>query len=147
MSNTYNFTPVSGRFAKVSLKDTPTAATDYDLAAVDWKIDADAKVANASNFRDGRRALGTLPDATLTVTLCWDANDHPTKTTMQNLRLGATGTAKCYTDGDASTSPTKFWAFPFVVSKISPASQVEGEIVKMPVTLTLNGDLTYPISS
>lgn len=127
----------AGRYAYATIAGTV-------VPAANWKIDADAKLADASNFRDGRRKTGTLDDGTLSLDLVWDPDEQPTDVAVYNLRLGSQVTVKCYVDGDPSNPPTKFFQFPGVVGTIGPASAVEGDVVRMPVTLGLNGTITYP---
>lgn len=132
------FTPTGGDVAIVKL--TMGGNSEVTIPGVSWKLNGDAKTFNAMNFRDGRKRIGTLPDATLDVTLVWDDGEQPTKSTATDIRLGVTGTAKCY------TSATKFFSVPVIVSGIGPENTgVEGGGVMMSVTFELNGTITYPV--
>lgn len=131
------FTPTVGMTAIVKL--TMAGNSEVTVPGINWKLAADGKPADVSNFRDGRKRVGTLPDATITVTLVWDSDEMPTKATGTNLRLGVKGTAKCY------TSSTKFFSCPVIVAQIEPENEgVEGRVMQ-PVTLQLDGDITYPV--
>ncbi len=132
-----SYTPTSGRYAKAS---TPYGV----LPGVNWKLSGDGKPADASNWRDGRRRENTLEDGTLTLDLVWDAGDSPSKVAGYNLRLGTKVDVNCYVDGSAAAAPTKYFVFPGIITNINPESAVEGQVVRYPITLMLNGAITYP---
>lgn len=126
------YTPVSGAVAKVMLGST-------NAAAMNWKLDLDAKVKDASNFRDGRKKAATLDDGTLTFTVFWDSADDPTNTGSGNMRLGVTAVAQCY------VTAAKFFSVPVIISKIGPENKGVEDLVMMDVTAELNGTITYPV--
>lgn len=128
------YTPATGDVAKLSF------GTE-DLAAINWKNDIDGNAKDASNFRDGRNVATTLPNATTTFTVIWDSNDQPTATAAANLRIGATGTMKCYVDA------TKFFSQSVKITKISPENKGMEDLVTMDVTAMLIGTITYPVDS
>jgi hypothetical protein len=134
------FTPTEGEVAVVKLSMTGGTA-DTIVPGTGWKLQLDGKPKDVSNFRDGRKRKGTLPDASLTMTLVWDAGEQATKASVTGIRLGVTGTAKCFTDA------TKFFSVPVIVAQIEPENEgVEG-VVMLPVTLQLNGAITYPVDA
>ncbi len=133
------FTPTEGQIAKVTL--TMTGGTLTTIPGTNWKLNLDAKTKDVSNFRDGRRRWDTLHDATLTVTLVWDSAEQPTKAATTGVRLGVTGTAKCYTDA------TKFFEVPVIVAQIEPENSGVEDVVMMNVTFELDGSITYPVDA
>lgn len=127
----------AGTVAKiVRLKDD---ATEVVLTAMNWRANFDPKLKDISNFRDGRRKAGTLPDGTMTCDVVWDPDDPPTTEANMGLRMNAAVTIRAYTD------ETHFWEAPFKVGQISPAmANIDGDVVMMPVSFGLNGSVTYP---
>lgn len=123
--------PTSGKYARVDIGSTT-------IPAVNWKLSGQGKSSDYSNFRDGRVRAAGLPDVTVTLDLVWDQGDSPTKSSGLNLRLGQFVTAKCYVDGADGQASAKFFQVPAIVDQIDPASQVDGDVVKMPVTLLLS---------
>jgi hypothetical protein len=114
-------------------------STDYVFPAINWKLSVDGKVVDVSNFRDGRYKVGTLPDATLTFTLIWDANDEPTSTAAASVRTGLQGSAKCYTDS------THYFVVPICVSTADVNNDGVEDVLKLDVSCGLSGQITYPV--
>jgi hypothetical protein len=132
------FTPTAGQTAVLKLSMTGGTA-DTIVPGVNWKLNLDAKTRDVSNFRDGRARIGTLADATLSVSMVWDSAEQQTKASSgTGIRLGVTGTAKCFTDA------SKFFSVPVIVAQVGPNNEgVEG-VVTNDVTFELNGSITYP---
>lgn len=131
------FTPTTGMNAvlKTSLG---TGATDVTTPATKWKLTIDGKVYDASNFRDGRRRFETLDDFTLDFTLVWDGAEQQTKLASTSIRVGQTGTAKCYVDA------THFFLAPIIISTMGPENGGVESLVTQDVQGLANGSITYP---
>lgn len=132
-----SFTPTQGAVAVFTL--TMVGGSLQTVPGVNWKLDLDGKLADTSNFRDGRSKSGTLPDGTLTCTLVWDAGEQPTKVADTGLRLGVGGIAKCYTDA------THFFSVPVVCGTIGLDNGGVESVLMVDTTFGLNGAITYPI--
>jgi hypothetical protein len=123
--------PTSGKYARIDIGSTIAPA-------VNWKLDITGKTADYSNFRDGRVRAAGLPDVTADFEIVWDQGDSPTKSSGLNLRVNQFVTLKCYVDGADGQASSKYWQVPGIVDKLGPASQVDGDVVKMPVTVLLS---------
>jgi hypothetical protein len=132
-----SFTPTPGQVAVAKLSATGGTA-DTILPGINWKIEADGKVYDVSNFRDLRSRVATLTDSTVTVTLIWDAGEQPTKAATTGIRLGVKGAIKCYVDA------THFFLIEIIVSNMGPENQGVENVVQMDVTLQQSGTFTYP---
>lgn len=126
-------TPTEGKVAKVTVGAT-------DVPGVNWSNPIRGNPKDVSNFRDGRRIKTTLPNATITMSLVWDADDQPTDVAASNIRIGTEVTVKCYTDA------THFFSGPYTVTEIGPKNDGVEDVVMMDVTFGLNGDITYPVA-
>lgn len=131
------FTPTQGMIAILTL--TMTGGTLQTVPAINWKADLDGKLADTSNFRDGRSKTGTLPDASISCTLVWDAGEQVTKVADTGLRLGVGGVAKCYTDA------SHFFSCPVKVGTIGLDNGGVENVLMVDVTLGLDGAITYPV--
>jgi hypothetical protein len=123
--------PTSGKYARIDIGSTIAPA-------VNWKLDITGKTADYSNFRDGRVRAAGLPDVTADVEIVWDQGDSPTKSSGLNLRVNQFVVLKCFVDGSDGQASSKYWQIPGIVDKLGPASQVDGDVVKMPVTVLLS---------
>jgi hypothetical protein len=131
------FTPVKGKFAKISIAGSP----DIVLPAQNWSLPIDSNKQDVSNFRDGRKVMTTLDDAELTFTLVLDEDKPPTAAANGNLRNGTEITIKCFTNNAATT----FFSAPCMVTRIEPSNEGPTGRVLYNVTASLNGDITYPV--
>lgn len=130
------YTPVKGKFAKLTLVGSP----DKDLPARNWSISIDGNVQDTSNFRDGRHAEATLDDADVSFELVYDEDADPTKTAGGSLKPGTTGTLKCFVNNAA----TVFYSVPVVIATVNPKNDSPTSILAFAVTAKLRGAITYP---
>jgi hypothetical protein len=133
-----NLTPVKGKFCKLTDNTSPTA---LEYPGVNWTLNDDAKLDDVSNFRDGRRRIDTLKDATLEFELIYDENDAPDKSTALNLQAGVKVTVKAY----VNNAQTKFWEFPGRIATISTGAESKDKANRYKVKLELDGTLVYPV--
>lgn len=135
------FTPVAGSTAKIKVSMTEGTA-NTTLPGVNWKLNYDPKLKDVSNFRDGRFRAATLEDATIDVTLVFDAADPYTKAAVTGLRGGVAGSAELFHDG------TKKWVVPIKVGTIGETNEgVEGVVMVDVQLLQHNGAVIYPSDS
>lgn len=123
--------PTSGKFAVFKIG----SAT---VPGMDWKLSLDAKLKDVSNFKDGRRRVGTLDDGDFSSKMLVDADDPPYDPAGLNLIPGAEIVALLY------TTPTAFFSVPITIEKIDVESEVEG-VVMWNISGKQNGPATYPI--
>jgi hypothetical protein len=138
-----SFTPTAGMFAAAQLGPGAIGTnTNITVPGINWNLDHDAKAHDVSNFRDGRRRTGTLPDYTLTLTLVWDSAANPLLPANGGVALGSLLNVTLYTE--ATNNNEKAWFGPVIVSKLGPKNEgVEG-VVMMDVTCDANGTLVPP---
>ena len=130
-----SFTPLSGPAALLKLGASPATA-----CAMNWKLNIDAKLVDASNFQYGRQPVATLTDVDFEFAVVWDQSTRrPTPTwrtfaTARRFRASATPPA-------ASTSRLSA-----VIGTLAPGVDSLEDYLKMPITAKISGTLTYPIN-
>ncbi|MFO0887541.1 MAG: hypothetical protein U0790_00180 [Isosphaeraceae bacterium] len=133
------FTPVKGKFAHVTDNTTPTPNI---YPGVNWTMNIDPKLEDASNFRDGRQRDDNLADADVSMTLIFDQDKPPDKagSGALGLRAGAAVTLKLYVDN----AQTLFYLLPCKVGPVSPKNEGVEKLLKYDVKFFLHGAITYP---
>lgn len=131
-------TEVKGKFCKLEVGSTP-----IELPGSNWSISIDGKVIKVPNFRDGRRAVGTLDDATVSFELIYDEDAPPDETGTGNpgIRPGENVTLKAYVNNAA----TKFLSLPLTIATVTPAVGSQEEVLRYNVTAELHGTITWPV--
>lgn len=131
------FIPVGGLTAICKVGGTPAI-----VPGINWTFNFDPKLASASNFRDGRVMIATLPDGTVSLTLIYDKTSPPTTVAGFGLRPGAGGVALLYVDD------TNYWTVPFVVGVVTPKNDGLEDVVKYDVNLQYSSNaVTYTASA
>lgn len=135
------FTPTSGSIAVLTVQ--MAGGTLQTVPAVNWTLEVDGKLFDASNFRDGRFRVPTLLDSTVTATLVWDSAEQQTKLTATGMRIGATGSVKCYTDA------THFFVVPVIVGTLGIKNDGPEGVVMQDVSLSQSSQsgvaFAYPV--
>jgi hypothetical protein len=108
------------------------------VPGMDWKLKKDAKLKDCSNFADGRRQKGTLPDGDFDCKILWDADAMPHDPAGLGFVEGAEVTVQGY------VSLTKFYAIPITIATVEIASEIEG-VVMYNMTAKINGAVTPPV--
>lgn len=108
------------------------------VPGMDWKLSIDGKIKDVANFKDGRHKKVTLPDATFTSKVLFDADDPPYDPSGLNFVEGAEITALLYVDA------THFYSVPLVIGKIDIESEIEG-VLMYNISAEQNGPITRPV--
>ncbi len=127
------FTPVAGPVAILKIGTTT-------VPGINWKLNIDGKLANVSNFRDGRWNAETLDDVDLSFSVVWDAAAPPSDTNLLDLRPGITVAAKCFTDS------THFFLLNAIVGTVEPGIDSMESVIMYPVTAKIQGSITWPVN-
>ena len=137
------FTPTVGQVAQVKLTCGAGGTADWIGPGINWKLNIDPKVVDKSNFRDGRIRNKTMQDADGTLTLVYDQNDSPFKTTGGNVLDGLSGTAKFFVDA------THYFSCPFIIAGVGVENPGMEDDLMLDITINLSSDgthstVTYP---
>jgi uncharacterized protein YaiE (UPF0345 family) len=124
-------TAVKGKFCKVEAGTT-------SLPAVNWNLSLDGNLDDISNFRDGRKRVGTLDDATLTFSVVED--EDATTLGAAGLKMGDTVTVKCYTNNAAS----KFFIVPSIIGQVTPKVDDVTKALRVDFSASLSGTIVWP---
>lgn len=108
------------------------------VPGMDWKLKRDAKLKDCSNFKDGRRQKGTLPDGDFDCKMIFDADDMPFDPAGLGFVEGAEVTVNGY------VSLAKFYVIPITIGTVEISSEIEG-VVMYAVTGKSNGPVTLPV--
>ena len=131
------FTPVSGRYAYITDNATPTPNV---YPGVNWTLNIDPKLDDVSNFRDGRQRSPNLGDADVSLTVIYDQDKPPDKTTGLNLIAGQEVTVKLY----VNNSQSLFYQIQCRVGAVATKNEGVEKTVKQDIKLHQSGTLTYP---
>jgi hypothetical protein len=131
------FTPVKGKFCQV----TDNAGTPNVYPGVNWTLGIDPKLADTSNFRDGRKTDETLTDADISFTLVYDEDKPPDKSSGMNLIAGQAVTLKLFVNNEQ----TVFYQIPVRLGPISLKNEGVEKIMMYDVKAKQNGPIVYPV--
>jgi hypothetical protein len=131
---------LSGQLAVIKRAKPGTPVTETTLVMTNWNFPIDGKLKDISNFRDGRRVAGTLPNATLSGDVVWDPDGYPTDVSGMGLRPGQTVTIRLYVNAEQDD----FFQAVFKVATIGPRVAVDNDVLMMPVTFQLNSGIDFP---
>lgn len=108
------------------------------VPGMDWKLKKDAKLKDCSNFKDGRRQKGTLPDGDFDCTMLFDADAMPHDPAGLGFVEGAEVTVEGY------VSLTKFYGIPITIATVEISSKIE-DVVMYALTAKINGPVIPPV--